>query len=89
MKRLARTGLPLLFALPLLTSCGGVPTAVVTEAKVERVTPPTTLLEPCPEPKLRGSRNGDLAQHIIDLRYALEKCNADKEALRNWVNGGG
>lgn len=52
---------------------------------VERVTPPTPLLRPIPEPQWTGAINGDLVDHIQDLRTALRRCNADKAALRAWT----
>ena len=42
---------------------------------------PAMLLAPCPEPVWEGETNGDLIDYIADLKEALGKCNADKEAI--------
>jgi hypothetical protein len=34
-----------------------------------------------------GATNADLVRYAIDLKYALRQANADKEALRAWVEG--
>lgn len=50
-----------------------------------RLLPPADLLADCPIPGLDPSTNGALVQGILDLRLALQGCNADKAALREWA----
>lgn len=50
-----------------------------------RDTPPASLIQDCPEPMPNFKTNGDLVQYALDLRTVLQSCNADKEALRLWV----
>ena len=52
-----------------------------------RLTPPAVLLLDTSEPELTDHTNGGLANHVLDLRSALSKANADKAALREWVKG--
>lgn len=72
----------------LLTGCGKrleVRPVVVTKTVVEKVKPPTELLEPCPEPNLDVlETTGDLERVAIDALVALTFCNKDKERLREW-----
>ncbi|WP_443193667.1 Rz1-like lysis system protein LysC [Mycetohabitans sp. B46] len=50
--------------------------------------PPYTLLEDCAHaPRPAGKAIGDLAQALIDEREQLDRCNADKAALRAWKSG--
>jgi len=45
-------------------------------------------MEPTPEPALPelGARNNDLVQYALRLLEALRQANADKQALREWVD---
>lgn len=63
----------------VLVGCGSVP------AKVEKMVPPVELLADCPiqEPTFRTNR--ELAEYAQGLKYALESCNHDKSALREWA----
>lgn len=38
-----------------------------------------------PVPQLRGGTWGDVANYAIDLKAAVLECNADKQAIRNFV----
>jgi hypothetical protein len=56
--------------------------------QVIKVTPPSALLLETPHPDFTGSSNGDLVNFIDEVGNALDMCNADKAALRNWVTDG-
>jgi len=60
---------------------------VVTEVELQRVHPPGALLAPCPVPTLTGETNAALLDWALTLRERLEACDADKAALRRWVEG--
>lgn len=53
--------------------------------QVIREVPPAALLEDCATPQAQLRTNGDLADHILALRFALRECNNDKAALREWA----
>ncbi|MDR1242311.1 MAG: hypothetical protein LBM00_05980 [Deltaproteobacteria bacterium] len=40
------------------------------------------------EPVFRGTRNQDLLNYVLKLRTALREANADKTALRAWLDKG-
>jgi DNA-binding winged helix-turn-helix (wHTH) protein len=39
-------------------------------------------------PVFRGVTNADLAEHVLELRKALERSNLDKAAIRQWYSEG-
>ena len=47
--------------------------------------PPAGLLGPCTAPSRALNTNADLVRHILDLRGALQSCDDDKTALREWA----
>lgn len=47
--------------------------------------PPPALVRDTTRPAWAGRTNGDLLEHAIDLGAALDSCNADKGALRAWM----
>lgn len=49
--------------------------------------PPQSLTLDTPEPLRTYTRNGELLEYAWDLHAALGQCNADKAALRGWMNG--
>mgnify|MGYP006428263849 CR=1 FL=1 len=55
--------------------------------RTERVPqiPPTEYVQPCPVPTLAGDTNRDLLLLVERATIALESCNADKRALREWI----
>jgi len=53
--------------------------------QVIRILPPAELIQDCPVPQVKLRTNGDMANHIVDLRSALKSCNNDKAALRDWA----
>lgn len=61
-----------------LSACGTVHVRTLT------LTPPTTLMQDCPETDIALHVNGDLVKKIRSLRVDLKHCNADKAALRDW-----
>lgn len=52
---------------------------------VERLAPPASLLRETEHPEWKGETNGDLLEHAINLDAALRGCNADKSAIRLWL----
>lgn len=52
-----------------------------------KLLPPVELLQDCPVPHLIGRTNRFLAEGYEARGTALEACNADKKALREWANG--
>lgn len=46
--------------------------------------PPAGLLGPCTAPSRSLKTNADLVLHVLDLRTALQSCDDDKTALREW-----
>lgn len=78
-----------LLTMMLLLSCAGCSQKVQTVV----LTPPQNLLADCqtpeaPEALSKATKFRDFSiaatRHIIDQREALDKCNADKAALREW-----
>jgi len=55
--------------------------------QIFRVMPPDALMQPTPRPVFNGTTNGDMLEHAMDLRHAVDACNADKAALRDWARG--
>ena len=43
---------------------------------------PHSLLEPCPPPEFRVESWGDYPDYVARLHLVLEKCNADKNAIK-------
>jgi hypothetical protein len=64
----------------MLTGCGS-----LRPPEVRVLTPPGALLEDCTYTETPLSTNADLARAYLGLRNALDLCNNDKEALREWV----
>lgn len=54
--------------------------------KTIRLLPPNELVQDCIAPEVVAGTNKDLANSIILLGDALELCNIDKKALRDWAN---
>jgi len=81
---LSRLGQTLLCLL-LCASCSAKP-EVVTVPVIERVMPPAALVQGTPRPEWSGSTNADLVEHALHLRSALGECNADKAAMRQWMD---
>lgn len=71
---------PLLLSLTLLLSgCG-------TTALQRPGPPPPELLERCPEPSPPNvAVNGDFIRLLPEWRRALDNCNAQLDALREWA----
>lgn len=68
-----------IFALAMLMS--GCATAT---PEVVKQYPPTDLLADCQHPVIDVTKNKGLAEGILAYRAALDKCNNDKAALREW-----
>lgn len=66
-----------------LTACSTVPPAT---QPVIRLKPPLTLMLDVNLPKPQVETYGDLSLYAIDLKAALNQCNANLEGLREWAN---
>lgn len=55
--------------------------------EIHRMTPPAALMQQTPAPTMSGSTNGALLDYALDVRAALDQCNADKAVLREWAGG--
>lgn len=82
MTRKLATGIILLFPL-LLSACSS--KQVVTEPTVIKITPPSHLMAPTPEPVCAATTNGALLDCYLSARDALRAANADKAAMRSAV----
>lgn len=74
-----------LFLSLILSSCSQ--SVVIT--KIERQYPEKKYLRDCGSPKFKQKHAvfSDLVPYIKSIQTALELCNNDKQALRNWVSG--
>lgn len=63
----------------MLTGCGS-----IRPPEVRVLTPPGALLEDCKYTETPLNTNADLARAYLGLRNALDLCNDDKAALREW-----
>lgn len=54
--------------------------------KVQHIYPEQLFLD-CPTPSVEARTNGELARTLMDFRSALQTCNDDKAALREWAKG--
>ena len=72
------TGLTSLCLLALLTGCASAP-------QLTALAPPQALLQDCPHPDLPVATNGDLLRLLRGYEAALDACNIDKRALREWA----
>lgn len=75
MRKASSCGL-ILASLMLLAGCS----AHKTEIPI-----PPQLLAPCNEPQWDGLTNGDLVEYVGELKEALGRCNADKEAIKSLI----
>jgi hypothetical protein len=75
----ARHGLLSLCLLAWLTLSG-----CQSAPKLQPVSPPSEYLQDCVKPKPTGRTNAALAEYALGLSDALDRCNADKAALRDW-----
>lgn len=65
----------------LVMACGACTTA---RPVAQLITPPADLMADCPEPSSDAATNEELVNRFLDMRGALRRCNADKQALRTW-----
>ena len=56
-----------------------------TRTKLVFAAPPAQYLLDCPKPNPVLTDNASLAQAYIERGSAIERCNADKQALRVWA----
>lgn len=69
-----------------LTACGVLSKETLVEVPV-KAAPPAQLLQDCPLPARTGDDNAALARLSQEQRQALEACNLDKRALRDFYAG--
>ena len=83
-----------LWMLPVMLILSALSFGCSTVSQPLVLTPPESLLADCPQPPLpegimqsRDLRGYSLAvtRHLVDVQHALDLCNADKAALRQWV----
>lgn len=75
-----------LFAcLTLLSTACTAPPKLIPKVEVQRVTPPASLLQPCPPPSRPGPTIGDALDYIPEVLGELAACNHDKALLREWA----
>ncbi len=67
--------------MPFLALLAGCATAIPGQQPV-----PGEFLAACEAQSIDIRTNGDLARSHRALREALERCNLDKEAIREWSN---
>lgn len=51
---------------------------IIPITKVVEIKPPQHLTKPTPIPAWIGETNQDLAEYVLELREAVDMCNADK-----------
>ena len=66
----------------------GCATPSVPQVSYIREYPPAALLLPCPKPSVQVLSNGDLVTLSLELSTALDACDDDKAALRDWSQDG-
>jgi len=69
-------------SLLLLSAC-----STTTEYVSKPVFPPDQLMKDCPQaeaPPAEQRTYGGLVEYVLEQKKALEECNADKAALRQW-----
>ncbi|WP_164561824.1 Rz1-like lysis system protein LysC [Nitratidesulfovibrio vulgaris] len=81
-RRLASGLLPL--CLTLCAGCSGNVRHVPVPVR-EVATPPPALMAHTPRPVWNGTTNADLLDFAQEAVTALDRCNADKEAMRTWA----
>ena len=68
----------------MLASCAT--TEYVTKTEVKVLTPPSSLLEPTPEPTIPDPLTyRGLGKLLIEYKNALRQSNADKSAVTRWI----
>lgn len=70
--------------VPCLILSAGCSSKPVVKTETVYVRPPPELLEPCERPAWRGRTYRDLVEHAIRLREALEACDDQVAAIREW-----
>ena len=60
---------------------------VITRVVEARITPPLHWLNNCPVPLLEGESYQAAIELALKQKAAIQLCNADKAALRDWVQG--
>ena len=82
--RWCATGLLFLF-LMASAACSTAPKVLV-KTEIQKQFPPPTLTQPTDPPAPDIRTNGDLLDALTATRTALDACNADKAALRDWAS---
>lgn len=76
----------ILLSLLALPSCSTVEPRIITktETKIVKVFPSDVWLKPSQYQRVIIETNGDLANTLESAENTIEKCNADKAAIRKW-----
>lgn len=70
-----------------LSACQSVPetqTETVVVSEPVYIFPDPLWMQDCVKPQLKGNKTESLVQFYFDALTAIEKCNEDKKALREW-----
>lgn len=70
----------------ILSGCSNHSPKIITKTKHHKIYPPSVYLKECQKPSYEGSLNNDIVTYIAELMAAINKCNQDKESLRDWAN---
>ncbi|WP_281645627.1 hypothetical protein [Parendozoicomonas sp. Alg238-R29] len=69
----------------ILSACSTVQPPVV-KTRLIVIKPPMELTQECQTLERQLVTNADLARLAIDQQEALARCNADKRAMREWID---
>lgn len=58
----------------------------MTKTKTVEVYPPEQYTTNTNEPAIKGNKTSDLVMYAINQKAAIQSCNADKKAIREWGN---
>ena len=75
--------------VPCLILSAGCSSKPVVRTETVYIRPPAELLAPCERPAWQGRTYRDLVEHAIRLREALEACDDQVAAIREWSNESG
>lgn len=78
-----RSGLIGLFLL-MCSACSR--TETVTVSVPVRILPPEALMQTVEVPEMAGTTTKALASWAVELKTALERANANMEAIREWAD---
>lgn len=68
----------------MLSGCICPDPKVITVPRTQILTPPASLMRPCPEPGFSGETVGDMVRYIEALQLTLIECDGRMSAQRAW-----